>query len=276
MNPFVHLFLAGFFSVVPMVVYLLLIRLMDRYDREPIWLVFLNFFWGATGAIFFAIIGSLIMNIGISQFIYEFANEKDFGTLNNLAGAVIIAPVVEEMTKGAFLFITALSRHYDGPVDGAVYGGAVGLGFGMTENFLYFISYGRTFEMLLVLIIIRTLFSAVLHCCTQATLGAAIGYAKFKGLWAKFLIVPLGLFTAMFMHFLWNLTVSFTSTALIGFAFMFMTMVVVFIVFQFGVYHEGKIVLKELTEESNSGYLPRAFNVFAIYIKTLQKRLASL
>jgi RsiW-degrading membrane proteinase PrsW (M82 family) len=255
-----------------MVAYLVIIWFMDRYEREPVWLVFLNFFWGATGAIFFAIIGSLVMNIGISQFIYEFANESDYGTLNNLAGAVIIAPLVEEMTKGAFLFITALSRHYDGPVDGAVYGGAVGLGFGMTENFLYFISYGRTIESLVILIIIRTLFSAVLHCCTQATFGAAIGYAKFKGTWAKLLIVPIGLMIAIFMHFMWNLTVSFNSTALIGFAFMIMTIIVIFIVFQFGVYHEGKIILRELTEEANNGYLPREHLKYLPYTSKRYKK----
>ena len=257
MNPFIHLFIAGFFSVVPMVFYLVVIWLMDRYEREPFWLVSLNFLWGATGAIIFGIIGSLIMGIGVSEFIYQFSNETDAGTLNNLAGAVIVAPVVEESTKGIFLLIIALSRNFDGPVDGAVYGGAIGLGFGMTENFLYFMSMGNTYESLFFLIIIRTLFSAVLHCCTQATLGAAIGFAKFRGLLAKFTIIPLGLALAMFMHFTWNLTVSFSSTALIGFAFLIFTAIILFIIFQFGVYHEHKIILRELADESNSGYIPK-------------------
>ncbi len=256
MNPLIHLFLAGFFSVVPMLFYLILIWLMDRYEREPIWLLLLNFFWGATGAILFGIIGSIIMGLGVSEFIFQFATDSDAGTLNNLAGAVVVAPMVEESTKGIFLLFTAMSRHYDGPVDGAVYGGAVGLGFGMTENFLYFMSFGNTLSNLVTLIIIRTLFSAVLHCCTQAVFGAAIGYAKFKGIGAKLFVVPLGLATAMFMHFMWNLTVSFESTALIGFAFMILAVIIIFVVFQFGVYHDGKIILRELTEESNFGFIP--------------------
>ena len=258
MNPFIHLFLAGFFSVVPMVMYLIVIWWMDRYEREPFWLVSLNFFWGATGAIIFGIMGSIIMGLGVSEFIYQFANDSDAGTLNNLAGAVVVAPVIEEMTKGVFLLMMAFSRHFDGPVDGAVYGGAIGLGFGMTENFLYFLSFPQDYVGLLVLVIIRTLFSAVLHCCTQAVFGAAIGYAKFRGLFAKLTIIPLGLGIAMFMHFMWNLTVSFNSTALIGFVFMIFSVIIIFIVFQFAVHNEGKVILRELTDEVNvMGHIPR-------------------
>jgi protease PrsW len=258
MNPIIHLFLAGFFSVAPMIFYLVIIWWMDRYEREPFWLVSLNFVWGATGAIIFGIIGSIIMGLGVSEFIYQFAETSDAGTFQNLAGAVIVAPVVEECTKGIFLLMMAFSKNFDGPVDGAVYGGAVGLGFGMTENFLYFMSFPQDYAGLIMLIIIRTLFSAVLHCCTQAVFGAAIGYAKFKGLFAKLTIIPLGLGIAMFMHFMWNLTVSFNSTALIGFAFMIISVIIIFVVFQFAVYNEGKIILKELTDESNTtGYIPK-------------------
>ncbi len=258
MNPIIHLFLAGFFSVVPMVFYLLIIWFMDRYEREPFWLVGLHFFWGATGAIIFGIIGSIIMGLGVGEFIYQFANKSDAVSLNNIAGAVVVAPLVEESTKGIFVLLMSLSRNFDGPVDGAVYGGAVGLGFGMTENFLYFMNYGNNVQSLLYLIIIRTLFSAVLHCCTQATFGAAIGFAKFRSPIVKLTVIPLGLATAMFMHFTWNLTVSFSSTALIGFLFMIMAVIIIFVVFQYGVYHEGKIILKELTDESNTtGYIPK-------------------
>jgi RsiW-degrading membrane proteinase PrsW (M82 family) len=257
MNPFIHLAAAGFFSVIPMLFYLILIWLMDRYEREPFWLLSLNFLWGATGAIIFGIIGSMIMDVGISQFIYQFANKSDAIELHNLAGAVVVAPMVEESTKGAFLLLTALSRNFDGPVDGAVYGGAVGLGFGMTENFLYFLSFPKSYESLLFLIIVRTFFSAILHCCTQATLGAAIGFAKFRGLLAKFTIIPLGLAAAMFLHFTWNLTVSFESTAVLGFIFMIVVIIIIFTIFQFGVYREGRIILQELSEETNYGIIPK-------------------
>lgn len=266
MNPLIHLFLAGFFSVIPMLFYLVIIWWMDRYEREPFWLVSVNFLWGATGAIIFGIVGSIIMGLGVSEFIYEFANDSDAVVLQQLSGAVVVAPVVEEMTKGIFLLLISLSRNYDGPVDGAVYGGAVGLGFGMTENFLYFLSFPKDYTSLIMLIIIRTLFSAVLHCCTQAVFGAAIGFAKYRGILAKMFLIPLGLGIAVFMHFMWNLTVSFNSTALIGFAFMILSVIVIFIVFQFAVYNEGKIILRELTDESNTtGYILKEHLAFLPY-----------
>ncbi len=272
MNPYIHLFLAGFFSVVPMVFYMVLIWLMDRYEREPFWLVSLNFLWGATGAIMFGIIGSIIMGLGVSEFIYQFANKTDANNLNNIAGAVLVAPMVEESTKGAFILLVALSRNFDGPVDGAVYGGSIGLGFGMTENFLYFLSYPTSYESLFFLIFIRTLFSALLHCCTQATFGAAIGFAKFRGWGVKLTIIPLGLFTAMFMHFTWNLTVSFESTALIGFVFMILCVLAIFTIFQFGVYHEGKMILRELIDESKNGVIPAEHLKYIPYTSRRYKR----
>ncbi len=272
MNPLVHLFLAGFFSVVPMLFYLVVIWLMDRYDREPFWMVSLNFFWGATGAIIFGIIGSIIMGLGVSEFIYQFATESDAGTLNDIAGAVIVAPIVEESTKGIFLLIIALSRNFDGPVDGAVFGGAVGLGFGMTENFLYFLSFPTDYASLFLLIAIRTMFSAVLHCCTQAVFGAAIGFAKFRGLFAKLTIIPLGLAVAIFMHFMWNLTVSFESTAIIGFIFMILAVIIIFTVFQFGVYYDGKIIRRELNEESALGTFPAEHLNYLPYTSRRYKR----
>ncbi len=272
MNPFIHLLLAGFFSVIPMLFYLVIIWLMDRYEREPFWMVLLNFAWGATGAIIFGIIGSLIMGVGVSEFIHQFATDSEAGAFNRLAGAVVVAPLVEEITKGMFLLLISFSRQFDGPVDGAVYGGAIGLGFGMTENFLYFMSYGSSLGSLLMLIIIRTLFSAVLHCCTQATLGAAIGYAKFKGIGYKVLLIPLGLGIAMFMHFTWNLTVSFGSTAIIGFLFMIVTVIIIFAVFQFAVHSEGKMILRELTDEANSGFIPKEHLIHLPYTSKRNKK----
>ena len=41
-----------FAAFVPMFVYLLLIWWMDRNEREPFWILLVNFIWGATGAIF--------------------------------------------------------------------------------------------------------------------------------------------------------------------------------------------------------------------------------
>ena len=248
-------FASIFAAVIPMLIYLLIMWWMDRNERDPFWVVFLNFFWGATGAIFLGIIGSIIFQIPLSMGIQSlFGN--DSGSLTDLSGAIITAPLIEEFTKGIFVVLIASSRKFDGVVDGVVYGGAIGLGFGMTENFLYFLTYGTEPASWLYLVIIRTLFSAVMHCMSTATLGGFIGLAKFKPIGYKFLFIPLGYMFAVFLHFSWNLTVSFESTTLLGFLFLFLYFVAWLAIFQIAVYMEGKTIAKELNDESVSGLIP--------------------
>jgi len=248
-------FASIFAAVIPMITYLLVIWWMDRNERDPFWVVFLNFFWGATGAIFLGIIGSIIFQIPLSMGIQTVFG-SDSGNLADLSGAIITAPLIEEFTKGIFVVLIASTRKFDGVVDGVVYGGAIGLGFGMTENFLYFLSYGTEPSSWLFLVIIRTLFSAVMHCMSTATLGGFIGLAKFKPIGYKFLFIPLGYMFAVFLHFSWNLTVSFESTTLFGFLFLFLYFVAWFAIFQIAVYVEGKTIAKELNDESASGLIP--------------------
>lgn len=236
-------------AVLPMVVYLLIIWRFDRYDREPLGLVLKNYLWGALGAIFFAIIGSTILSAGLSSVI---TNKAD---LNN-AETILIAPFVEEITKGIFLLITLSNKRFDNMTDGIVYGGAIGLGFGMTENFLYFIAYGHNLQEWLTIVIIRTLFSAVMHCVATATFGAFIGYAKFKGIAYKVTFPVIGLAIAMFIHFAWNFSVSFQSTALLGFVFMFFTVIIFAITFSVSVWSEKRIIYQELLSEAIDGLIP--------------------
>ncbi len=248
-------FMSLFAAVIPMVSYLLIIWWMDRNERDPFWIVFLNFFWGASGAIILGIIGSIIFQIPLSMGIQAFFG-ADSAELSDLSGAIITAPLVEEFTKGMFVVIMSFSRRFDGVVDGVVYGGAIGLGFGMTENFLYFLSYGSEPGSWLTLVIIRTLFSAVMHCMSTATFGGFIGFAKFKPIGLKLFIVPLGYIVAMFLHFSWNLSVSFQETTLLGFLFLIMYFFSWMAVFQIALYMEAKSITRELTDESAKGLIP--------------------
>jgi protease PrsW len=254
-----------FAAFVPMFVYLMLIWWMDRNEREPFWILLLNFIWGATGAIVLGIIGSIIFQIPLSQGIEYLAGSRS-SELIDLSGAIITAPIVEEFTKGIFLMMMAFTKRFDGVVDGVVYGGAIGLGFGMTENFMYFISYGRDLPTWFMLVIIRTLFSAVMHCMSQATFGGFIGYAKFKSAVFKFFLIPLGFFMAMFLHFTWNLTVSFNETSLPGMFFLLIYTFSIIAIFQIALYLEGKTIMKELQEESNNGIIPSEHLNFLPYV----------
>ena len=236
-------------AVIPMLIYLLLIWQFDRYDREPISLVLLNYFWGAAGAIFLAYIGAnyLLKFIGI------FINNPQ--TLG-YAQSFIAAPLVEEITKGAFLLLTIKSIKFDNLTDGIVYGGAIGLGFGMTENFLYFITYSNTLSQWLTIVIIRTLFSAVMHGVSTATFGAMLGYSKFKPTKTKIFYTFIGLNAAIFIHFVWNISVSFESTALLGFLFLIFILSIFIVIFSISINREKKIIFTELQGEAKLGLIP--------------------
>ena len=140
--------------------------------------------------------------------------------------------------------------------DGIVYGGAIGLGFGMTENFLYFISYGTTITGWLSIVIIRTMFSAVMHCVSTATFGAFLGYAKFRRSRFRFTLPFTGLLTAILIHFSWNLMVSFKSTALLGFLFLSITIIIFIAIFSASVLGEKKIIFNELLPEVDLKIIP--------------------
>ena len=237
-----------FAAVLPMFAYLMLIWMMDKYEREPLLFVVLHFLWGAFGAIALGVIGSLMLG--------DMTGIKDNGN-NSLMQAVFFAPIAEEMAKGVFLLFSVNSLKFDNITDGLVYGGAIGLGFGMTENFAYFTSYASSPASWIIIVIIRTIFSAVMHCISTATFGAFLGLTKFSLSRLRSTFPIIGLMFAIFFHFMWNASVSFPNTFFYGFLFMSILIIIFFTIFRLSVNHEKKIIIRELTEESNLNILPK-------------------
>jgi RsiW-degrading membrane proteinase PrsW (M82 family) len=236
-------------AIIPIVLYLIFIWKFDRFDREPIGLYLKNFLWGAFGAVFFALIGNLLFTYLLSLFIAD-------KSIVNSGSSIFIAPIVEEFTKGVFLLFTVTNRKFDNITDGIVYGGAIGLGFGMTENFLYFSSVQDSMRSWLLLVTIRTIYTAGLHCVTTATFGAFLGLAKFKSLFYKIVLPPIGLGIAIFLHSFWNLTVSSSETSLIGFIFLSGLIILFVSLFSLSISKEKKMIFEELLFEANTGLIP--------------------
>lgn len=237
-------------AIIPMSIYLVLIWKFDRYDREPFKFVLVNYLWGALGAIVLSLIGSLFITLILSLFI------KDESQLSRIS-SIAVAPIVEEITKGLFLLITVASRKFDNITDGIVYGGAIGLGFGMTENFFYFITFSQSVSSWIMLIIIRSLFSAVMHCVSTATLGAFLGYAKFKSIPHKVIYGLIGLVIAIMIHSIWNFTISFENMAPLGFLFLFISIIIFITTFSVSIRGERNVIYNELKEEVDNGLIPR-------------------
>ncbi len=238
-------------AILPMSFYLILIWKMDKYEPEPIKFVLIHFLWGAFGAVILGVFGTLLLGYatGING-----ATETE-----NTINIIIFAPLSEELAKGIFLLWTVNSRKFDNITDGIVYGSAIGLGFGMTENFLYFISFGDSANAWFNLVIIRTLFSAVMHCISTGIFGALLGMAKYGNLLSRTFLPFSGLGIGIFIHFFWNSAVIFNGTSVYGFIFMIFLIGLYFGIIRLSIYNEMKIIESQLEEEVNLGILPAKF-----------------
>ena len=50
-------------AIIPAVIYTTLIYYVDRYEKEPLWLLAATFFWGAVPAIIFALIFNGVLGL---------------------------------------------------------------------------------------------------------------------------------------------------------------------------------------------------------------------
>lgn len=261
--------LSVLFATVPMVAFLLLMWWLDRHDREPLWLIGLTFFWGAIGAVCFALIGNQALMVPLGWIVGP--------AMADQLAAVLIAPIVEEPMKAIVLFAVMYSRHFDNASDGFVYGAATGLGFGMTENFLYFVMVAGSDDPVswMMTVLIRTFFSAVMHACASSCVGAMLGFARFRGWGWKLAALPIGFGAAIGIHALWNglLTAGemtgnggvLTTINLMVFPF---EVAILFGVFQLALWEERATIRRELADEVQQGLLPLAHaRAIASYLK---------
>jgi protease PrsW len=265
-------------AIVPMALFLLTAWWLDRYEREPLWMVLATFFWGAVGAVLLAIVGSLLLEIPLAMILAADAQEA--------AGAVLVAPFVEEITKGCILLLLLRHRLFDNATDGFVYGAAAGLGFGMTENFLYFSMVGMSGDAggFFLTIFLRTAFSAPLHAMASGTFGAALGLAKFQRAWPlRWSLPPLGLLMGMGLHFFWNAMAVYLGSqagglfggslaVFVQFGGLILYFVAFFGLFQLSMLHERWIIGHELDEEARRGILPRSYvPILQSYLRRMRR-----
>ena len=192
-------------ATLPVPLYIVLILWIDRYEAEPLWMLAIAFFWGATIAVFIAYLINTLGGVFVAILTGSLA-------IANLYGAVISAPIVEETAKALVLFLLFFWKkdEFDGVVDGFVYAGMVGLGFAMTENFQYYggvIAKARGIhnEDFHQIYFLRGMLAPYSHPLFTSMTGIGLGAARQAKHIAWKIILPLaGFLLAMFLHFLWN------------------------------------------------------------------------
>ncbi|HKS27315.1 MAG TPA: PrsW family intramembrane metalloprotease [Pyrinomonadaceae bacterium] len=245
-------------ATLPVPVYIMLILWIDRYEAEPLWMLALTFFWGATVAVFAAYFLNTFTAIGV-----YIATESEIAA--RLLGAVIIAPFFEELAKGFILFVLFFWKkdEFDGVVDGFVYASMVGLGFAMTENFQY---YGRVISQgglmstdFQEIYLVRGGLAAYSHPLFTSMTGIGLGVARqVKNGFVKFIMPLIGLGLAMFLHFLWNFSASLAGS-LSGFLAIYAVLMVPIFLITLGIVffallREGRVVREYLLPDLQRGF----------------------
>lgn len=248
-------------------VYLVVIKGADRYEPEPWWLLGLCFFWGVFGATFFAILGNAVGEAFVELGLGGIATQQTMASTT----ASFVAPPVEESTKGAILLLVwALSalwlKELDGPLDGAIYGGMVGLGFTLTEDVLYVTS--ATLQQGVgtgqLVFFLRTILGGLGHASFTAMTGIGIGIAAESRSVLVKLVVPIGgWMAAVGLHFLHNFLVTFWLAEGLGLLLKFLVFwtfgLVFFVLLYVLVLRDRAIVIRGLVDEVGKLLHPREF-----------------
>jgi protease PrsW len=171
---------------------------IDRLEAEPARLLWFVFLWGAL----VSTVGALVLNqAGIMIFAELMVDPL-------VAGAVLVAPLVEEALKGlgVLLVFWFARRDFNGVVDGIVYAGITAAGFAFVENILYLGSNYAEFGApgLLGVFIMRCLMSPFAHPMFTVGFGLALGLVAHRRGPVRLALPALGFVAAVFLHALWN------------------------------------------------------------------------
>jgi RsiW-degrading membrane proteinase PrsW (M82 family) len=246
-------------------IYFLAIKGTDRFEPEPFWVLTLAFLWGAVVATLTAMVGNAIGGGAVSAALGPNAADG----LVRASTASFVAPLVEETTKGFGLIVLwGLSavwlREIDGALDGAIYGGVIGLGFTLTEDVLYVAGAGAQggAGAFAGLFILRTVLAGLSHASFTAMTGLGIGIAaESSNVLIKFIAPIGGWCAAVGLHFLHNFLVTFLLAGGAGlgvkllafwcFDTLFFVLVVVLAI------RDRAIVLRGLVEEAGRMLHPK-------------------
>jgi RsiW-degrading membrane proteinase PrsW (M82 family) len=159
----------------------------DRYEPEPLRLLFLTFILGATSTV-----PAILIEMVSSSFISE-PKVPILEPLQLFLYLLTSVAIVEELCKLGAALPAYFSKRFNEPMDGIVYCAASALGFATVENIMYVLRLGW------LTAIVRAFLSVPGHAFFGATMGYYLGLARFykgKGFIVYAVLVPVILHTA--------------------------------------------------------------------------------
>jgi protease PrsW len=233
------------FGILQAIIYLLFIRAIDLYEREPLRYVVPVFVWGFT----VAVIASLFFNTIFTLTLSAVTTVR----VANFLTAVVGAPIIEECSKGLALLLVFLVAYlrsrrrggvieFAGVMDGIVYGSAVGFGFAIAEDILYGVQFGaETF-------VVRRIFGGFAHASFTSLTGIGIGLIPWVRQRALAPVPPLlGLLAAILLHASFNFIATVFGPLAYGVLFLALLLYLVIIVVWLAV--ERRAMREELRDE---------------------------
>jgi protease PrsW len=226
------------------VVYLLFIRAIDLYEREELRYVIPVFVWGMTVAVMISLFFNTLAAVALSAVVD--VEEADALT------AIFVAPVVEECAKGlalliAFAVASLVSIRYggiefSGVMDGIVYGSAVGFGFSIAEDILYYAQFDEQTYL------VRRIFGGFGHAAFTSLTGIGIGLIPWvRSIILKILLPLFGLMGAIVLHATFNLLGAFLGP--LAYILEFLVLFIYLLVIVGWLAIERRIIREELREE---------------------------
>jgi len=202
-------FLLLVFTIAPAIVWMWIFYRQDKIEPEPPHLVWRMFWLGAISVIpavaLSWVLSQILAFMGTGLLFVVPKNQWIDATamvVSAMYGAVLVAPIAEELVKFSFLKRFAYPlEEFDEPMDGIVYGAAIGLGFAFVENIFYYLGYG--FENLFL---VRSALTMPAHALFCSFYGFALGIAKMEPGWDSRKFVFKAVCSSIFFHFAFNLT----------------------------------------------------------------------
>jgi RsiW-degrading membrane proteinase PrsW (M82 family) len=271
---------------------LLVVRRLDRHEREPWRLVLVAALWGAVVSTSLVVWAEALWDL-------LFTAQLVPGPAANTSTAYS-AGILEELSKGTAVLLLYLLMHdeFDNVVDGIVYGAAVGFGF----NFMESIGYMTHLYAILApegggvqAAAGQWYFRQVVglffgHATYTALIGAGIGVARqLPRLRQRLLVIACGFLAAIAAHFAWD---AWQAFVLIGASSMQLLLAharyvvmagpftaVVLLLLAMGLQMEGTALARQLREEAATNLgavLPAEVEVLMSPGRRFRARLAAL
>ncbi|MBA0053780.1 PrsW family intramembrane metalloprotease [Streptomyces sp. AJS327] len=218
-------------ALLPVPLLIAAFRWLGRTEPTPWQSQGFAFAWGACAATLVA----LLANGFASDWLIS-SVEVDSADHADRLTTTVVAPVVEEITKGVAVLLLFLFRReqFTGVVPGIVFAGSTAAGFAFTENVLYL---GSAYDAdsvagaaaapseTVATFLVRIVFSPFAHPLFTAFIGIALGILAALprlGRLARTVIPLLGLVTAVLLHAIWNGAASFADLTFLAVYGLFM------------------------------------------------------